>query len=178
MLQSPSLSRRGRRCSVLMPVGNPCCSTMCRPQTMKKFVFVQLKWSGWNHPHFLRDRGGTGGRLSSSLSAFRVSSLPGGTGDPSSAWWAAEISPNADQRLSSRQCPPWCDSFWTEYLLHFQTLPCSIPRDEPTLRSANFLKTIKKLSRTAKNSVEHSSVSTSLPGERALRPWTNARLQL
>ena len=33
-------------------------------------------------------------------------------------------------------------------------------------------------SRAAKNSVEHSSVSTSPPVERALRPWTNARLQL
>ena len=33
-------------------------------------------------------------------------------------------------------------------------------------------------SRTAKNSVENSSVTTSLPVERALRPWTNARLQL
>ena len=33
-------------------------------------------------------------------------------------------------------------------------------------------------SKMAKNSVEHSSVSTALPVERALRPWTNARLQL
>ena len=31
-------------------------------------------------------------------------------------------------------------------------------------------------SRAAKNSVEHSNFSTSLPVERALRPWSNARL--
>ena len=37
---------------------------------------------------------------------------------------------------------------------------------------------LELLSKTVKNSVKHSIVCTSLPVERALRPWTNVRLQL
>ena len=39
---------------------------------------------------------GNGGRLSISLRAFKVSSVPGATGDPSNAWRAAEISSFGD----------------------------------------------------------------------------------
>ena len=56
-----------------------------------------------------------------------------------------------------------------------QRQPPAISSCRATPRTARGL---ELRSRTAKNSVEHSSVCTSLPVERAWRPWTNARLQL
>ena len=41
-----SLSKNGRKCSVLMPDA-PCCSTTCRPEIVQKLFFVQLEKSFW-----------------------------------------------------------------------------------------------------------------------------------
>ena len=116
----------------------PCCSTTCRPQTMKKIVVVLsnsnrlagtvLKISPGIGSH------GMGGRLSSS-NTCRVSSLSGATGDPSSAWRAAEISPtlindSARSTLFSTMSPVpsanICCTF-KHFLVHFQkTNPLSV----------------------------------------------------
>ena len=69
-----------------------CCSPTCGLQIVRNLSlsnsrgleeFAALSSSGMGSV-------GNGGRLSMSLRAFKVSSVPGATGDPSSAWSAAE----------------------------------------------------------------------------------------
>ena len=98
MLQSASLPRRGRRCSLCRYA--PCCSTTCRPQPMKKFVFVQLKLSGWNCPqNFLRYGIAWHGRASILVpQCVQSVFVAGATGDASSAWRAVDLA-HADASL-------------------------------------------------------------------------------
>ena len=59
-----------------------------------------------------------------SLRAFKVSSVPGATGDPSSAWRAAEISPR-HTKVSARSTRLVTVSCWVRLLLERNWLAAS-----------------------------------------------------
>ena len=126
MLQSSSLSRRGHRCSVVMVVAPLLLHDV--PSSSNEEIRLcptQMVW----------------------LELFRVSSLPGATGDPPSAWRAVEISPmliNASARSTLFSTVSTLVPSGPNTCCTFRRFPAQAQEINP-LSVRKFLETIKKL---------------------------------